>query len=754
MLPADALETSVSDIIATKEDEDLSTRSGKLKRPAKSSVLAKKSTNMPSLATSKSTLKSKGGKITGKVTKASTTNLKTKKVTTKDTDSFDIFTIPLSPTPSPLSPPRAHKGLESLLETPPRETDKLLDPYIPAKRIWTPVKENSQPTVIDLCTPDDIAKATSTASFTSLLSLYKHDGVSTVTSSFTSIGNNEPLTKRRRIEVVGIPNLSEKSKEVNGKEESSSKSKPRKSKAKKPKTITGLAIAPYITAEPEPTPTPVSEQSKKAEVEKAKVDKLPVKRKRKSQASDNTSKSPKTKKIVAKPPPTASILSPQSARKRMDAQTFIFDTSSQLLKSNPPGDGWALETTGKKLNTIQTHAKILSKATYDLDGFSDVDDLELNGSWVSPVEEPVAITTECTADTTGWGISELEIIKATGKRSDNNDKNRSLWSVASRGFSGGLLDIPVLDLIDEDDFDLSQKFSSQKLDPEIVSLEVPKELIKAPAEKVLKASNARTMGPPKKKDLSATHRAELPAAISQNPKIETAVKEKSKENKLESTSTVPGLPDRPNFEGYTLVQLQTQIKKYGFKPVKSRKTMIDMLNQCWDSAAVTAASQEPVVNIKASTKGGKKKQQVEEGNEGTAEVLPKKRGRKPKTAIETTDEDETPKTKKPKKSSTTSRIKAPLDTTTLFKHIAAAIKHQPISSKLNDPSWWQRILMNETIVLEEFAEWLVETGMKATGPDNGFWVNCGVCENVSEGLDGRKLDAVRSWCDARDVSYI
>ncbi|EMR09075.1 hypothetical protein PNEG_02421 [Pneumocystis murina B123] len=38
----------------------------------------------------------------------------------------------------------------------------------------------------------------------------------------------------------------------------------------------------------------------------------------------------------------------------------------------------------------------------------------------------------------------------------------------------------------------------------------------------------------------------------------------------------------PDFRNYTLVQLQSEVSKYGFKIMHSRKTMIDLLVKCWE----------------------------------------------------------------------------------------------------------------------------------------------------------------------------
>ncbi|KAK6522582.1 5'-flap endonuclease [Arthrobotrys megalospora] len=716
--------TSVKDMLLLAESLSSSITknppSTKLKRPNKSAILARKSTNINSPS-----LLSKNGKITGKLTKSSSTTVSLPK--SKTIESFDVFAIPSSPNPTPPD----EKGL--LLQTPPREEKQTKESYVPAKRIWTPIKENTRPEVIDLCTPDDVAKAAATGSFVSLLSSYKHNDLPSIGRSFDSINYDGPLKKGRCIGVVNIPGRRSSLTQPGGeqsKEESISKPtpKPKKTKPKKPKTITGLAVAPYLPADTEPTaPPPLPETS----IEKPAEESKPKKPRKKREST--TTKIPKPKKTTTKKSAKIAhqpLLSPKSVQKRMDSQTFVFGTSSQLLRTDPPEEGWTLETTGRKLNTIQTHAKIHSKATWDLDTFSDTED---------GITEQPKVQTECAVDTSGWGISDLDIMKGSRTKSKTG---MGMWSKGSRGLLGELHSVEVMDLVDEDDLDdiLSQRVSSQRSKTGAASS-------KAPAKEAVKEDAAPTL--PEK--LPTVHWTQLPTPASTNPDPKPSSSKTTKEGNTKADA--PKLSDRPNFEAFTMVQLQTQINKYGFKPVKSRNTMVDILNRCWDSAeAMVANPPEPVeLKPKAAAKGkGKKKASVGEEVE-----VPKKRGRKPKVATtEVEDEMDAPQPKRRKSSAAAAKAKKP-DTSTLFKHIAAAIKRQPTSPDIKNPSWWQQILMNETIVVEEFAEWLVGSGFHAAGVDKSVWVDCGVLESSMDADSIEKqIDVVKMWCEARSVSFV
>ncbi|RVD86798.1 uncharacterized protein DFL_005055 [Arthrobotrys flagrans] len=715
--------TSVKDMLLTEDLETSSLTknvnppsSTKLKRPNKSAILSRKSTNSPSLL-------SKNGKILGRATKPSSSAIISKP---KTIDSFDVFAIPSS------QPEEEEKEVkeDGLLGTPPKETK---EPYIPAKRLWTPVKENTRPEVIDLCTPDDVAKATATGSSVSLLSSYQHKDVPSTTRQLNSTSRNEPLKKGRCIGLVNIPGRSASltSVEEQPKEESISKvaakaaPKPKKPKEKKDaRTITGLAVAPYRPVDSEPT---VPLTLLKTSVEKPAEEAKPKKPRKKGEtAATKAPKPKKTSKKSAAPPP---LLSPKSVRKQLDTQTFVFGTSSQLLGTDPPQEGWALETTGRKLNTLQTHAKIHANAIWDLDTFSETEK--------EIVEKPI-VRTECTVDTSGWGISDLDITKGKGKT------GMGMWSMGSRGLLGELHSVEVMDLVDEDDLDdiLSQRVSSQQ--PKAVSSKVQKKGPKLPTKEDVKENTAPLIP----KDLPTL---QLPTPGSTDPDPKSSKPKPKPPQKDETTKPTTALSDRPNFEGFTMIQLQTQIKQYGYKPVKSRQTMIDILNRCWDSAEIMMANPPSPVVLKPKTTAKGKGKKKAAGDE-EVEVAPKKRGRKPKAATEPEDEMDAPNPKR-RKSSTVTVNK--LDAPTMFKHIAAAIKKQPTSPDLQNPSWWQRILMNETIVLEEFSEWLVESGLQVVGVPESIWVDCGVCDNPTDANSmGKKVEVVKMWCEARSVSFV
>ena len=57
-------------------------------------------------------------------------------------------------------------------------------------------------------------------------------------------------------------------------------------------------------------------------------------------------------------------------------------------------------------------------------------------------------------------------------------------------------------------------------------------------------------------------------------------------------------PARPNYTGMQTGELQTMIKNYGFKAIRSRDKMVDLLNKCWDEKEARRATR--VENQKAT----------------------------------------------------------------------------------------------------------------------------------------------------------
>ncbi|KAI1384179.1 uncharacterized protein F4822DRAFT_418926 [Hypoxylon trugodes] len=255
---------------------------------------------------------------------------------------------------------------------------------------------------------------------------------------------------------------------------------------------------------------------------------------------------------------------------------------------------------------------------------------------------------------------------------------------------------------------------------------------------------------------------------------------------------------RPDFELLNDSQLAARIASYGFKPVKKRQAMISLLDQCWMSQNSGAPMiQSRSISTSSSMTAPKRKQSSAAATSTTTqpENAPKRRGRPRKNSV-ATEPPTTAKTtalkeassKKPRarqrkntarlveiadsdldeaiSSSPSSRASSPdmdrifsspppvdlsllsedADMTTgtgtdqqqeqeaLFRHITRAVKAAPRSRDPANPSWHEKMLLYDPIVLEDLAAWL----------------NAGALSGV--GYDGEiNPYQVKLWCESKSV---
>ncbi|KAL5116341.1 5'-flap endonuclease [Pleosporales sp. CAS-2024a] len=331
--------------------------------------------------------------------------------TTADTNAHgtSIWDVPSSPgvKKKRVSKPRAPRL---------RETDSAmesldLDEAVARRRDWTP------PCDTTIATPftDSVGKENkqddaddNNGGFTHMISNFAYaqglpaQVASTVADATTAMA----VTKRRRVELNDVP----------GNTATSRNSSPEKGKApkKKPRTITDIATEQYQSKNVELDPSDVSSEFFHPQTTVTKVplndvpengEALPKKTRKRLTAkktSDNDDKSgqrPKSKKAStkasAKPKPIAEkLLSPGSALMRMDKQDLLFGTSSQLALEDSP-------TAVRQLQQALRESELLH-----------ANDL-LGGTLVPPPRWP-------------------KFDKIIGKR--------SLWEASSRDVQGGLLE--------------------------------------------------------------------------------------------------------------------------------------------------------------------------------------------------------------------------------------------------------------------------------------------------------------------------
>ncbi|OAA62161.1 AT hook, DNA-binding protein [Cordyceps fumosorosea ARSEF 2679] len=163
-----------------------------------------------------------------------------------------------------------------------------------------------------------------------VLEAFKCDNVSTSTSIARSDEDGSIFRKRKLIEAVSTN--SEQSHSVAAKPVNTKKKPAPK---KKPRTITGLATAAYkLASQPDPgTDEETRTRSSKAQASDAAADtenNAPKKTARK-----RTTKAPQKRK-KKEAPPKRMLLSPSAALRQVANQDFLFGTSSQLAQEQSP----------------------------------------------------------------------------------------------------------------------------------------------------------------------------------------------------------------------------------------------------------------------------------------------------------------------------------------------------------------------------------------------------------------------------------
>lgn len=586
---------------------------------------------------------------------------------------------------------------------------------------WTPPKNTSKP-AIELdgeCSPGNNGEP-SNSGFGSLLSGYNFSGASSgISRDDRQISDDSGPTKRRRIEVcyedlVPLPLLPDadilklvnsrtaqpsKANQGNASAEENiqglaaqDKKKPKK-QAKKLNTLTARVTAQYVTDDMEDA-IDIGEQPYES-IERGR----------------------------SKPKPKDSdfiVLSPEAAAKTLDDQDLVFGTCSQLEREDSPAF----------LNDMQMaiHA---SESSVSQEHQSRSSQRLGSGSAVSRFTAP-----------------------------------RNLWSVAARDSDGLLVQGEVLDMVEpsgaskvsfKDDCSHKEDRGKQRLECfELEDEDMPREEIPV--------SNSR-------------FESQIPPDLSQT---ETNGARNSK-----GASEMAESQPMPQYSGFTDTELSRKVAAYGFKPLKSRQKMIDLLQKCWESkyGPVTKLGQDDKqedLSDRPTTKStlpqpGKKTQRT-----AKSKTKPKSQGvleDAPKTDTSTTTPKRKPVTRKQPRKTKSSASQAveeiedsedetilspnrvqsryvthptsgnqslPISTDPskrtslpdLGTQITKAVRAQPrlLSSGRAHPSWHEKILMYDPIILEDFATWLNTEGLGLVGEDR----------EVGAGF-------VREWCESKGI---
>lgn len=633
---------------------------------------------------------------------------------------------------------------------------------------WTPPPptirtESTTPSNTDFLTHDP-SSATSIVSggkakgFTKLIGNYSFLSAENATSN--KRGPTKAATRKRKlIELVKTSVAT------------AAAASPEKDKAprKKPRTITEKATSAYAEAEDvaesleNSAPLLQYFPSHTTAGVAADVFKLPPKPRSKSPSKGGS----KAKKGPAKVPV---LLSPESALKHVGNQDFVFGTSSQLAREDSP--------------TLLRDLHEAMLASNELDN-----------------DDPFA---DCLLESASLALG------SRGKATTSTKRN--LWSAASRATGEDLEDVEMIDLAcsspmvtkdtppavitdmdgsisdDDEDFwhdveELSQSISemSQPVEaPQVPPIDAIKNVAPMPTPPA-----TDTTGTPSPKSIKTTASVRSPKASQPSPKRKTVTKSKDL--------------IMPDFQAYTTVQLAKEIASYRFKPIKSRSSMITLLERCWEGKNRTALANLSTNNKPTTHKSPAKGSQP---TSSLKEVSPKRpRGRPRKNSISTStaktkakpprkkaantveylemDSDtplsqmrtlkepqrktedvedivdsDTPALPSPPRRTLSQKKKSqPLTLTIsspasdddtelsptatqelLFKHISSAVTSAARARDPSHPSWHEKMLLYDPIILEDLAAWL----------------NTGALEKV--GWDGEVAPKeVKKWCEMKSV---
>lgn len=220
---------------------------------------------------------------------------------------------------------------------------------------------------------------------------------------------------------------------------------------------------------------------------------------------------------------------------------------------------------------------------------------------------------------------------------------------------------------------------------------------------------------------------------------------KSKPTNKSTTSTIP------DYKTYTTTKLAREISSYGFKPVKSRDQMIILLERCWlgrqrlANPSVTfelpssAQPPPPSAQIPKSPKRSRKKAALSEvdGSDADSDLplsqLPRKRkSRASSPASNTATRRSRSASPRRKVARTTARDAPP--SMELQRAMTSAITGAARSADGVSPSWYEKMLLYDPIVIEDLTGWLNGGGLGGVRWDGE--------------VSGKE---VKAWCEARSV---
>ncbi|KAJ5805607.1 uncharacterized protein N7503_003209 [Penicillium pulvis] len=396
-----------------------------------------------------------------------------------------------------------------------------LEEAMARRRDWTPPRESGPK---DVTTMDEETESREAGRFGKLLCDYNYSGLDSDTRDIPLNIDGGGPTKRRRIELVdpGLQALtSSKADQSDSSSGAKSKKKPRTQK--RFTTLTARMTAQYTVNE---TPDDDLMDDVVPDISKAKS-------RRKTKSTNEE--------------PAFTVLSPEAAVKALDAQDLIFGTCSQLEREESP------QTLRDIQRAIRESESLASPAS----------------GWSSGRQTPIRSGTRLMGTKNLWGVAARDINGSLVRAAELDSADPTDVSQASKEKQSKSTSLSTA-FEDDDWFDLdygrrapskSMTTLQQKIfEPVVDTKQLP--VTEVPVAEVPVARAAATTVP--------VTNVSLPAA--QNLKVVKT----SQQADIQPLSM-------PHYPGFTDAELSKQVAVFGFKSIKGRKKMIDLLQKCWES---------------------------------------------------------------------------------------------------------------------------------------------------------------------------
>lgn len=681
--------------------------------------------------------------------------------------------------PTDVAKPKARRKKTSPLTV--EDIDLQLDDALPRKMDWTPVKQSrtvdmTSALLVGDTTEPDPAQGFSpeqSAKFSNLVGSFEFSATASkiprllsrsTANSEDSLPNTTaaPLKLRKvELELVDLANTATPTAKTTRRKKAVVPKEPKEKKVrakktpKKVLTITSLSKAQHGSVD--------ADADAGVEDEKAESSILPyfsptaaialqnesggMLRPKKGGQKTNKAKSVSSKKSVTE----YSVLPPEDAQRSHLDQDIIFATSSQLAADEDP---------------------------------------EFIRDMVAAIKASENDATSVPERRTAGGSSKLVLYS-----------KKNLWSAANQDINGGVLEAEVLNLVDtpavkkvlaEGEL-TAQKENSQAggwLDIDNGDVDTP------PNEVVREISSSP--------DVPLVSIMKTAEAVPDQPVIATSHDLESQvisppvvpPSKTKMTARARASPQgkrKPHYEGFTVAELGAKVKKYGFKPVRSKAKMIELLEKCWEDQHgqdieqggakvqdTNVALSEPVKRPRGRPRKDSTSlatSPIKAGNKASpgSKASPRKTARKStksaaKAALEEIEDSaaetdilelsSAPATPIKKKRGRPARATTPTigalelspatlsseavdeDRPDLLDQITRAIFSTPpgIDGPRNHqthPTFHEKMLMYDSIILEDLATWLNTEGLSRVGED-------------------REVHPVivREWCEMRGVCCV